>query len=368
MLVVVLEAILEIINSAIIVINKDTGQVKLANKKARMIFKDDNSFLMTSSFDNLFHPDNHLDARNIINFCHAHGEFEGEVLLKRQDDAYFVAMISCSSLPFNNDEIDNDHIIIVLHDISRLKGMERLLRISKRLASLGDMLDDINHQIRNPILTIGGLAKRLQKHDNTNQTYLSAILQESLKLESLLNKSEELIKLSRPKPVPVKIGEIITCAENIARELSNEFLMPLDIEKKMINNEDIAVFDISTLKSILFEIIKNSLEAYKHIGGKKNISLAIEGSKEKKWACFISVYDWASGIKPHIIDKVFNPFFTTKTGHTGIGLTKSKMLIEEQVGKIAIESVENEGTLVKIFIQRELRTIPRAPTLDNLKE
>ncbi len=367
MIEVVLESILEIINSAIIVINKNTGEVKLANKKARLIFKDNNGFLMKTCFDNLFHPDNHLDAQNIIHFCNIHGEFEGEVLLKRQDDAYFVAMISCSSMPYKDNDIDYEHIIIVLHDISRLKGMERLLRISKRLASLGDMLDDINHQIRNPILAIGGLAKRLQKHDLINKSYIDAILLESFKLEKLLNKSEELINLTRPKPVAVKLSEIAKSAEIIVKEFANEFSIPISFESKLINNDKAAVFDITTLRPVLFEIIKNAIDSYHYIEREPKIHLAVEESREKRWACFISVTDWGCGIKPQLIDKIFDPFFTTKTGHIGIGLTKSKMILEEQVGKIAIDSIEDEGTTIRIYIQKELRTIPRAPTLDNLK-
>lgn len=362
----ILESIFEIINSAIIIINKENGAIKLANKKARIIFKDEDGYLNGKHFDHLFHPDNHLDAQNIINFCNNHGEFEGEVLLKRLDNTYFVAMISCSALVSNNSTIKTQYIIVVLHDISRLKGMERLLRISKRLAKLGDMLDDISHQIRNPILTIGGLAKRLQKCDNTNKDYLEIILKQCHKLETLLNKSEELINLTRPKPLPYKIVDIISNIDSNLKELSEEYEIPINIEKNIDHHNELAIIDLSTTKDILTEIIKNAKESYQNTKKSPELLISMESLSDKKWALLLSFKDFGVGIKPQHIDKVFDPFFTTKTDHIGIGLTKAKMLIEEQAGKITIESVEGEGTVVKIYIQKELRTVPRVTPPENL--
>lgn len=90
--------------------------------------------------------------------------------------------------------------MVTVRDISRLKGLERILRRSERLAFLGRMLDDISHQIRNPVLSIGGFARRLAKMDIPRQEYVRVILDEAARLELLLETLTSFIGLPRARP------------------------------------------------------------------------------------------------------------------------------------------------------------------------
>ena len=87
----------------------------------------------------------------------------------------------------------------------------------------------------------------------------------------------------------------------------------------------------------------------------KMIEFRVEPVDHGPWAYAFCIKDRGSGIKPSVLPNIFSPFFTTKTGHIGMGLTFAHRIMEEQIGDIAIESSVGKGTILTLYLSRDRR-------------
>jgi len=152
--------LLDIIHNAVIVINSQ-NRIVYANSRTAVMFRTSVAELQDNDIFHLFMPDDtEIMVSNILHITRNEREFEGEAMLRRMDGSSFMGLISGTS--FQWDE-NHDGIAFSIHDITDMKAIERSLRHSERMAFLGNLTDDISHQIRNPIMVIGGFAKRLEE-------------------------------------------------------------------------------------------------------------------------------------------------------------------------------------------------------------
>ncbi len=370
--------LLETINCAILIVNKD-GYIILSNAKAREIFHPQNSgaeigsphLLEGINVKKFFLPDDHeFFLPNIFKITETQGEFEGEALLTTLDGRRFFALLST-----NKCQIEGGRgIVFTIHDITNLKHIEKTLKKSERLAFLGRMLHDISHQIRNPILSIGGFARRIKEIkdvDKKGKKYAEVILHECMRLELLLERLTEFLNMPRPNLRPVEAKELRPILNDAADEALTK--AQVDGEIEIIWN-DLSnkitrkiLIDKEMLKHAITQIIINALESYKEnaaINNKHIIITIMPATQElDEWSYIITIEDNGIGIKEENLSKVFDPFFTTKTGHIGMGLTLSKRIIDELYGDIDITSTPSKGALIKIYLNKDRRRLIRQKNL-----
>lgn len=344
--------ILEIINSSILVVDI-MDRIVFANNKAVMMFKAEKKKLEGSPLAKIFMPeDREVLLSNILKITRSQGEFEGEAMLHRPDGSKFMGLLSTSSWQWEQGV----GVVITIHDISKLKNIEWELRRSERMVFLGRMLNDISHQIRNPVLTIGGFSRRLAKTDIPKPEHIQAIIDESARLELLLNTLNEFIKLDRPKLEPLSVkylvenieSRLMSLAEGHGAKWISKISSSLPTERVLA---DPKIF-IRALEAVVI----NAFDAYEHEGTEKIIEFRVEPVVDQSpWACAFCVKDRGSGIKPSILPNIFSPFFTTKTGHIGMGLTFTRRIMEEQNGDIAIESSVGKGTVLTLYLSKDRR-------------
>jgi PAS domain S-box-containing protein len=345
------EHLLEIINSAILLVDQH-DRIVLANSKAARMFGMDLGKLKGNSITALFMPDDRrIFAQNILKITRTEGEFEGEAMLLRGDGTSFIGLLATSSWPHK----EGLGAVIIIHNITKLKGIERLLKKSERMAFLGRMLDDMSHQIRNPVLAIGGFARRIANMELPRQDYAEIILDESARLESLLGTLTEFINLPRPRPEPIPIRQILEGIEPRLKRLAEEHGATWVSRCPDHLLKDTAMADLRTFKQAMEAVVINACEAYEDRDGEHLVELEVAPTDREPWACVFTVRDKGSGIRPHILPHVFDPFFATKTGHIGMGLTFAKRILEEQAGDISINSSLDEETSVMLYLTRDRR-------------
>jgi PAS domain S-box-containing protein len=345
------EHLLEIINSAILLVDQH-DRIVLANSKAARMFGMDLGKLKGNSITALFMPDDRrIFAQNILKITRTEGEFEGEAMLLRGDGTSFIGLLATSSWPHKKGL----GAVIIIHNITKLKGIERLLKKSERMAFLGRMLDDMSHQIRNPVLAIGGFARRIANMELPRQDYAEIILDESARLESLLGTLTEFINLPRPRPEPIPIRQILEGIEPRLKRLAEEHGATWVSRCPDHLLKDTAMADLRTFKQAMEAVVINACEAYEDRDGEHLVELEVAPTDREPWACVFTVRDKGSGIRPHILPHVFDPFFATKTGHIGMGLTFAKRILEEQAGDISINSSLDEETSVMLYLTRDRR-------------
>lgn len=217
----------------------------------------------------------------------------------------------------------------------------------ERMAALGEMAAFISHQLRNPIVTIGGFSRQLLNRPcdpEKCQRNLSIIQQETKHLEDIIFKISHFLKISIKELRPIDVRPILLSiierpdlkakAENkrlvlrTADELPAILCDPVYFEEAMVN------------------ILDNALDATP-TGGHVFIRAF---PANKKWLK-ITVKDSGPGLDEKTREKIFTPFFSTKENGTGLGLLFVKRVMEMCAGKIEVQSKPGQGTLFKLYFK-----------------
>jgi PAS domain S-box-containing protein len=351
-------SLLSVINNAILVVDHE-DRISFANHKASIMFKAGRSAqLIGQPMTRLFLPeDREILVANLLQLARSETDFEEEVMLLRFDGARFFALVSTAQFQVEA----KTYIILSIHNISGLKGIEKALKHTERTASLGRMLDDINHQIRNPVSVIGGLAKRLIKQSAADCRYTQAILDEAERLEGLLETLSIFAKVPQPEVRPVTLGVLAQAITDVISPRAEAAGCPLLVRCPDNLRSATVAIDQGLLLQAIAALVDNACEAYE--AGQQSVSLEI-GTSGKSLPYRSSVIDQGSGISAVDRPKVFAPFFTRKTGSHGMGLTLAQKIITEQGGEIIIESTHGQGSVVHVLLAAERRRPIRTRLLE----
>jgi len=258
-----------------------------------------------------------------------------EILATRKNGETFPANIS-----FSVSDVDgNTYFTGIVRDLTETKALQERIIHSERLAALGQVVAEISHEIKNPLMMIGGFARQLAREvsDGKSLSKLNIIVNEVARLESLLSELRDLYSPRTLDRQEMDINELAREIYELVREdcgrRNIRVLFRTDGEKVMVEG------DRAKLKQVFINLVKNALEA---VDEKGEVSLA---STVKGQQVEISVSDSGSGIPQEHRDKVFSPFFTTKKHGTGLGLSVSKSILENHPGcSFGFESEQGKGT------------------------
>lgn len=289
---------------------------------------------------------------NIVYYTLYKNGFEGEALLRQKDGTRIFVYISTASF----EEEGEVFLTFSLQEIQRLKKMERERLEAVHLASLGKIVEEIAHQIRNPIVSIGGFTQRLLKPSLASQKrefYLEQVVRETKKLETMIQRVEEYILMPRPSLQREKIQEVVESALQTFSKEATEKGVCINLDTGVLKGEGSVFIDKGLVIKALLHILENALEAMKRIpAGKATLNVAVSGNEE---TVGISISDNGEGIAKENFGRIFDPFFSTRPDRVGFGLTFAKRVVEEQGGKIWVESELGKWTAITISFPKERR-------------
>jgi len=240
----------------------------------------------------------------------------------------------------------------VIRDISKRKEMEREIRFMERLADIGKAVAHIVHEIRKPLMLIGGFARQLVNNHALEQEEmarrkLDIIVAEVRRLETLLN---GIRLLTRPPASSEKrtlaVNQVLQETLGLLDPMLQDQLIELEVD---LHPEPVTVHgDCDQLKQVFLNILTNAVEAMR---GKGRIRVISKVHAEK---VRILVEDNGPGISRKVQERVFDPFFTTKPEGTGLGLAISRNIIKDHGGTIVLDSSPPEGAvlIVELPIER----------------
>ena len=232
---------------------------------------------------------------------------------------------------------------------------QEVIQRASRMASIGELASGIAHEIRNPLAGIQGaiqiLAEEFSKEDPRKQVS-DEIQKQIYKLERLV---KDLLNFAKPVTrnyVPADINELV---DKVVSFFMTQRGRPLDlkIEKRFFPSLPKAMIDPSSMEQAFLNIILNAQKAMPRGGTFTVSTLALPGRKDDgKEAQEIQIVfeDTGIGIPGENLSKIFNPFFSTRSDGTGLGLSITKNIVEQQGGKIEVESQVDVGTKVIITL------------------
>jgi len=234
--------------------------------------------------------------------------------------------------------------VAIFKDISETMQLQKQVLRADRLAALGELIAGIAHDIRNPLTSIRGFVQYLQKSGDPEEVkeYAPLIIRQ---VDGLNRTIGELLRFAKPAPPhfePVQLndligGEIMRLVRNRAAKQSVEIDLRLAQDLPMIRA------DAEQLKQVLLNLLINSGQAMTS-GGR----IIIRTGVETPGKVTVSVADNGCGIPPEHIEKIFDPFYSTKPAGTGLGLAVVNRIINEHSGTIVMKSEPGKGTTVTI--------------------
>lgn len=257
----------------------------------------------------------------------------------------------------------SDRYILVFSEISSTKRIQAEIVRMDRMASLGALSSGIAHEIRNPLAGIKAMVQTLEEQledDTLKIEYIQRILRQVNRLEILLKSFFSYAKPIRPDPAPIHIVKVV------------EEVFPLiegKLEQKKIQfiqkyEPDLAeIFvDVNQVQQVFLNLFLNAIDAMPN-GGTLEVK-AINAfntrpilDRRNTRANLLSdsflqilVKDSGRGISEKECNKIFDPFYTTKSAGTGLGLSIVYQIIKEHGGRIDVQSVEEEGTEFVILL------------------
>ena len=295
---------------------------------------------------------------NIVYLTLYKNGFEGEALLGQKNGTKIFVHLYTTSFKEEGEVF----ISFSFQEIQRLKKLERERLEMERWASLGMMVEEIAHQTRNPIVAIGGYTQRLLKTLSLSakgKSYLHQILRETKRLETMIQRVEEYVLIPRPTFQKEEIQEVV---ESVLQSFSKEAVekgISINLETRALEGEGEFFLDKDLISKALFHILKNSIEAVARTSmGKKGklvkVSLFGDGGN-----IGVSISDKGEGIPKKNLDRIFEPFFSTRPDQVGLGLTFAKRVVEDQGGNIQVESRLKRGTTITLTFPKDRRRIIR---------
>jgi two-component system, NtrC family, sensor histidine kinase HydH len=214
---------------------------------------------------------------------------------------------------------------------------------AERLAAMGRMAALLAHQIRTPLASIGGFARRLVRStppDDPRREELQIIVTEVARLERLIEEVLGFTRISRTCFQPLDLNtEISSLLLTLEEEIHQRGIAP---ELRLDTGLPPATADASQIRQALTNLIVNAMEAMPE-GGQLTVTTCHDGEYVE-----IGVSDNGVGIRPQDRERLFAPFFTTKVSGTGLGLYVVSQVVENHRGSIGIESESGGGSTFRV--------------------
>jgi signal transduction histidine kinase len=230
-------------------------------------------------------------------------------------------------------------LLIVLRDLKPVIELETALDSSNRLARLGTLISGLAHQLRSPL---NGMNMRLEllRHEagEAGAKHIDKLRREVTRLDEAV---EALLRFMRPEQLKLSDFDL--------NELLKELGARVNPEKIKVDYElDPALPSVQCDRGLIYEALSNLItnaEQAMPDGGELTLSSKLQGS-----AVELAIADRGPGIDKEQLDRIFDLYYTTKAGGSGLGLPFAMRAIELNGGKIAIDSEVGQGTVCKITI------------------
>lgn len=235
-------------------------------------------------------------------------------------------------------------VILLFRDLTDMHYLQNLANQNDRMKELGEMAAMLAHEIRNPLGGIKGFAALLLR-DLKEQTDLQQMAHFIIEgTNNLNNLVTNILNYSKPFSIHLETRDLIA--------LIHELHLSLTADKSLNNNITIHIksslerltlpFDPHLLKSALLNILMNAMQAMPK-GGTITIDI-----KQNNQMAVLKMSDTGTGISKENLEKIFCPFFTTKSEGTGLGLCEANKVIQAHAGRLEVTSKPNQGTTFTI--------------------
>jgi PAS domain S-box-containing protein len=354
------KSIIQNLSSGLIALDLDGG-ITFANHAAAGLLDIEREDLLKKNIREIFADDEESQKSLRALFIHDKRIDEKEVHFLQKNRLPIRVGFSSSKIHDENNNFDG--VIVLFRDLTEIHHLKMQIEKMERLALIGELSAGIAHEIRNPLAGIKAAAQLLQENRNENgfhEQVVDRIIREVDKANKLLM---EFFKFAKPSKPKLKFHDVDLIIDGITILLAPQ-LKKRKIELQTYFGEKLpeVYIDETQIEQVVVNLFLNALDAMPD-GGKlqvktyrKNISIiGMENVTHQPLEnqlnyVFIEIKDSGTGISAQNIEKIFNPFFTTKHNGLGLGLSICSRLVGKNGGSLDIQSEQGMGTAVTVAL------------------
>jgi signal transduction histidine kinase len=236
----------------------------------------------------------------------------------------------------------------------RLEQAQADARRSERLAALGQLTAGLAHEIRNPLGVIKGsaetLGRKVPSDDPVARELAGYISSEVNRLNSLVSRFLSFARPLEVKKRPENVIQIVETAIKAAQEHWPD--SRIEVQRNYSDDVPSIPVDAELAEQVFKNIIFNAYEAMEADGGKLQVSVTREYSDGRN-GIEIAFADTGPGVPPELREQIFNPFFTTKNGGVGLGLSIVSKIVDDHGGWIRVDPNGGRGACFRVFFPAE---------------
>jgi PAS domain S-box-containing protein len=329
--------------SAIVAATDPRGIITYANDKFCEISKYSREELLGQDhriINSGYHPKEFI--RELWRTIAQGGLWRGEIRNRAKDGSIY--WVDTTIVPLLDTNGKPRQYLAIRYDITQRKLAEGRLRDQAALTQLGQLAAVVAHEVRNPLAGVRGTLQVLLSRmppDMRDRDIIVAMIE---RIDSLNAKVEDILvyaRPSQPKLQSVDVKPLVVEAAGVARAATGSACPTLEIT----GQTGLIQADPDLLRPVLLNLLLNACQA--SAGQPIQVVTSDEGE-----TCHISIRDRGRGIPAEERERIFEPFYTTKRGGTGLGLAVVKRLTELQGGSIALRDREGGGTVAELVLPR----------------
>ncbi len=325
----------------------ENAVIVYANLSAlRLVKLEEQSDLIGKRIFDYIHPAHHADSERTIR----------EVMATDAPSPFQERKLRCPNGETIDVEISSiriDHymgksvLLSVLRDLTARKHEEEFIVQTEKLSVIGQLAAGVAHEIRNPLTTLKGFTKLLQREVGDKYPYLPVMEAELDRINFIVN---EFMSLSKPHLTRFQLSHVGDIARSVVQFMEAQAnLSNVSFHIRCEEQLPPIECDENQLKQVFINIIKNAMDA---MPGGGNVEISVSADSGSGRLC-VSIADDGPGIDEQVVARLGEPFFTTKATGTGLGLMICKRIIAGHGGTLSIGSTLGTGTTVTIMLPLE---------------
>lgn len=238
-------------------------------------------------------------------------------------------------------------VIAVFQDLTEVHEMRERVRKADRLAAIGELSAGIAHELRNPLASISGSIEMLYeelKLDGENGRLMELIMRESDRLDRIISDFLDFAKIRHPKRMPARLDKCLSETMVLLKK-NAEKSEGISIRLECAEDMPFVYMDDEQMRQVFMNLAVNSCEAMEK-GGTLDVVAGPTGAGQVR----VAFCDSGPGISPEGMERLFEPFFTSKDGGTGLGLAIANKIVVAHGGVIEYRNREQGGAVFTITL------------------
>lgn len=345
--------VIDSVGDGVIVVGTD-GRITLYNPAAEEITGFSRRQAMGTTFEKLFSIEAPLLEMVTKTIRTGITISDHENVVVRSTGKITPVAVTCYPLILASGE--NIGAILTLKDITYIRELEAAVRQADRLSTLGTLAAGLAHEVKNPLGGIKGAAQLLERElpDNSDMLeYTGVMIRETERIDRIIR---ELLDLASPRGLklsPVNLhrvlGDILLLQEQAVGSREITFTKQFDPSIPDI------MADEEMVTRLLLNLIRNAIDAMGQSGRLTVVSRVMSDyrmtqNERHSRMVAVEISDDGPGIPPEDLENIWTPFFSTKSGGTGLGLTICHKIVAEHRGMIKVDSDQGHGTKFTVLL------------------